>query len=100
MARLSIMNDSVAHLCWRYVNKECDVNLAIEICTTTLPITNYDVRTAYLFIYEMAYRIGYAKSNLSDCMSETTYKIKKKQIRDILAQFLEEQKWNLTESRL
>ena len=82
MARQRLIDDKASQICWKYLhgNFAEETNAAIH----DIAHHNNDKITAVTLIFEIAYRIGYAKSYLSQYMGETTYKIKKKRIRDKL----------------
>ena len=76
MARLCIMEDIPAQICWQYLHGGFDevTNVGIyNIVYSILP----DKRIAIRMILEIAYRIGYGKSELMDDMSEVSYKKRK-----------------------
>jgi hypothetical protein len=83
MARQSIINDRPAHIAWEYLHGhfQQEVNETIDnIVHIAVPDKNKAIR----MLLDIAYRIGYGKSELAYCMSEVTYKKKKKWIRDTL----------------
>lgn len=83
MARQNLIDDKAAQICWKYLHGEFDE----KINATIHDIAHYntDKEIAITMIFDIAYRIGYAKSDLMLYMSETTYKIKKKLLRNRLA---------------
>lgn len=88
MARQSIINDRAAHICWLYLHG----GLTEQANITVHDIAHFvcpEKYTAITMILEIAYRCGYAKSDLTEQMSEVTYKKKKKRIRDMLVQGIE-----------
>ena len=83
MSRQSIIDDKAAQIAWQYLHGE----LSKKDKSTVHEIAYYICdkrRTAKTMLFEIAYRIGYAKSDLRDVMSETTYKKKKHRLRDKL----------------
>ena len=83
MARQRLTDDIAAQTCWKYLHGGFDekTNIQIyDIVHQVIPDKNIAIR----MMFEISYHIGYAKSNLMDYMSEVTYKIKKKRIRDKL----------------
>lgn len=83
MARLSLFNDTVAHLCCEYLHGTLDATINEKIYNAVHEVA--DQRMASVYVFEIAYRIGYVKSQLADIMSEVTYKKRKKSIRDKIA---------------
>lgn len=82
MSRQRIIDDKAAQICWKYLHGEFDEKTNVAIHDI---VHHYiDNIIAITMIFEIAYSIGYAKSNLMDDMSEVTYKKKKKRIRDEL----------------
>ena len=88
MARLSIFDDTVAHICWKYIHGEYGAKINETIYYATAEIVPYQWEI-YIFIMEIAYRTGYANSILGREMSEVTYKKKKKAIRDNIKRLIE-----------
>lgn len=82
MSRQRLIDDKGSQICWKYLHGDFDekTNVAIHY----IAHRNTDKIIAITMLFEIAYRIGYAHSNLAQCMSETTYKIKKKRLRDEL----------------
>lgn len=80
MARLSITNDTVARLCYEYMHGQLDAKTNEKIYNSACEVV--DRKYAIPFVFEIAYRLGYAHSELADFMSEVTYKQKKKAIRE------------------
>lgn len=82
MSRQSLTDDKASQICWKYLHGGFDekTNVAIH----DIIHHNTDKRIAITMILEIAYRIGYAKSYLTKDMSECTYKIKKKLLRNKL----------------
>lgn len=87
MARQSIVDDIAAQICCRYLHGEFSAQTNEQIHDTVRQIIP-NKHTAIRMIFDIAYRIGYVKSPLQDCMSEVTYKIKKKYIRGKLVSTL------------
>ena len=84
MPRQSIFDDKAAQICWQYLHDEYDKETNVDIwCIVCLEFPETPIAIA--IIREIAYRCGYAKSELAEYMSEVTYKKKKKRIRDMLA---------------
>ena len=83
MPRLSLFNDTAAHLCYEYLHGTLDETTNEKIYDIVHEAVDQSVAGAYVF--EIAYRIGFAKSQLADVISEVTYKKKKKAIRDKIA---------------
>ena len=83
MSRVNIMQDIPAQICWEYINGNMRKEDKREIRDMVL-IAVPNKRLANQMIYEIAYRVGFAKSNLSKYMSEVTYKQKKKWVRDLI----------------
>ena len=87
MSRQSIANDIAAQICWNYIHggydEETNEKIYYQIHSI---IPNRDI--AIRMLLEIAYRIWYANSLLADYMSEVTYKIKKKQMRDKLVSLI------------
>lgn len=79
MPRLSLFNDTVAHLCFEYLQGTLDATTNEKIYNAVHEVV--DQRVASMYVFEIAYRIGYAKSQLADYISEVTYKNRKKAIR-------------------
>lgn len=82
MSRQRLIDDKASQICWKYLHGEYDgkTNAMIH----GIAHKNADNMIAITMIFEIAYRIGYAKSYLMQYMSEVTYKKKKKRIRDKL----------------
>jgi hypothetical protein len=82
MARQRLIDDKASQICWKYLHGEYDekTNVAIH----NIAHHNTEKIIAITMIFDIAHRIGYAHSDLAQCMGETTYKIKKKRIRDKL----------------
>lgn len=83
MPRQSIIDDKAAQIAWLYLRggfrkKDSSVvrEIAYYVCGKR--------RIAKIMLFEIAYRVGYSNSKLSDDMSETSYKKKKKRLRDKL----------------
>lgn len=87
MARQSITNDIAAQICWRYLHgglgEKCN-KIINTIVHKVFPNKNIAIR----MVLDIAYRIGYAKSELMDEMCERIYKIKKKRIRDKIVEII------------
>lgn len=77
MSRLSLFNDTVAHLCFEYLHGTLDEATNAKIYDAVHEVV--DQRDASVYVFEIAYRIGYAKSQLANSISEVTYKNRKKQ---------------------
>lgn len=84
MSRQCLINDKASQICWLYLHGEFDEKTNIDI--SDIAHKNIDKRFAIPMVFEIAYRIGYAKSELMQYMSETTYKRKKMQIREKLVE--------------
>lgn len=82
MSKQSLINDKASHICWKYLHGEFDEETNIAIHNVAHYKT--DKTIAITMILDIAYRIGYAKSDLMQYMGENTYKKKKKRIRDKL----------------
>lgn len=80
MARLSIFEDAVAQMCFKYIHGELDTETNEKMWKAIHEGVEHN--EAIYFCFEIAYRIGYSRSHLADAMSEVTYKKKKKAIRD------------------
>ena len=80
MARQSMMNDTAAQVCFRYIHGEFGSDKNEKIWRTVREIVPSNMIVH--FVFEIAYRIGYARSYIAGDFSEATYKKKKKQIRD------------------
>ena len=80
MSKLSIFKDVPARICWKYLHNGLspEENERMWICFHNIVPHSQFIH----FAYEIAYHKGYAKSFLFDEMSETTYKKKKKIIKD------------------
>lgn len=84
MARQRLIDDTASQVCWKYLHGEYDGKTNVTIYG--IAHKHIDHLLAVTMIYEIAYRIGYARSHLADVMSETTYKKKKKAIRENIKQ--------------
>ena len=84
MARQSIADDIAAQTCWKYIHGGFNEENNVQIYNIIHKVFS-DKYLAILMTVDIAYRIGYAKSALMNYMSEVTYKIKKKRIRDNVA---------------
>jgi hypothetical protein len=80
MARLSIFEDTASQMCFKYIHNECDASTNEKMWKAIHDGVEHN--EAIHFCFEIAYRIGYARSYLANTMSESTYKKKKKAIRD------------------
>jgi hypothetical protein len=83
MSRLGITQDRPAHIAWVYLHRGFPQKVNEKIYSI-VHITIPDKNKAIRMLHDIAYRICYGKSELAGCMSEVTYKIKKKWIRDTL----------------
>jgi hypothetical protein len=88
MSRLRRFDDTVAHLCYEYLHGDCDEPTKVKIYEAVHSVVSQ--KDAPMYVFEIAYAIGYAKSALQDFVSETTYKKRKKAIRDRLAEILQD----------
>ena len=83
MARQSITNDIAAQICWQYLHGGFKAKTNEQIHRIiNQSFSNKSI--AIRMVLDIAYRIGYAKSELMDYMGERCYKEKKKLIRDKL----------------
>lgn len=89
MSRLRMCEDTVAQVCIKYIHGELDESMNQKIWKAIHDVVKHE-QTIH-FAFEIAYRIGYARSYLADAMSEVTYKIKKKAIRDKIAKLIEKE---------
>ena len=80
MARLKLSDDSVAQLCYKYLHGGCGKATNKKIYKAVHDVVSQ--KDATMYVFEIAHAIGYAKSALQDSVSETTYKKKKKAIRE------------------
>ena len=83
MSRVGIMQDVPAQICWEY----CNGNLSRAKKQQVYGIVFIAIpnrRKVKQFIREIAYRIGYAKSDFANIMSEVTYKKKKQWCRNLI----------------
>lgn len=83
MSRLGFMQDRPAHIVREYLHRGFPQKVNEKIYSI-VHIAVRDKSKAIRMLHDIAYRIGYGKSELAGCMSEVTYKIKKKWIRDTL----------------
>ena len=83
MGRLRIFDDTIAHICWDYLHGTLDEVTNEKIYDAVHQAVGQT--DAIIYVFEIAYHIGYAKSLLIDVISETTYKKKKKTVRDRIA---------------
>ena len=89
MSRVCMAEDVAAQICWRYFHGGFDGDTNETIYTIVHSIIP-DKAQAIRMLFEIAYRIGYAKSQLQTFMGEITYKLKKKWIRDTIESELRE----------
>lgn len=87
MSRLSLFDDVVAHICWNYAHGNYDEDTNEKIYYAITEIVQKEELP--IFLLEIMNRTGYAKSILAGNMSESTYKKKKKAIRDNIIKKLE-----------
>lgn len=80
MSKLRIFEDDVSQMCFRYLHGELDTETNEKMWKATHDGVKHN--EAIHFVFEIAYRIGYARSHLANIMSETTYKKKKQAIRE------------------
>jgi hypothetical protein len=73
----------------KYIKGELDekTNALIQICAEEIALDDW-----FVYVIEIAYHIGYAKSILADDISESTYKKMKKLVTDNLIRRLSEGK--------
>ena len=90
MARLKLFNDSVVHLCYKQLHGGCGEDTNEKIYKAVHDVVGQ--RDATMYVFEIAYAIGYAKSALQDFVSETTYKKKKKAIRENILKIIRSEK--------
>lgn len=83
MARQSLANDVAAQICWKYLHGGFNEAVNERIYYIVYSVVGRK-KLIPQFVFEIAYRVGYAKSALADELSEVTYKIKKKRIREEL----------------
>ena len=91
MSKVGIMQDTAAQICWEYINgnlREADKREIYDIVFIAIP----NKQKVKRFIREIAYRIGYANSEFTDCMSELTYKKKKQWCRNLIKREFAERK--------
>lgn len=89
MSRVGIMQDIPAHICWEYCHGILSKDKKQEIYDIVF-IAIPNRRKVKQFIREIAYRIGYAKSEFAQYMSEVTYKKKKQWARNLIKQVIAE----------
>lgn len=95
MSRVGIIQDIPAQICWEYCHgglSKSDKTIVRSIVFIAIP----NRRKVKQFIREIAYRIGYAKSNFSNLMSEVTYKKKKQWCRNLIIKEIAERNENGT----
>lgn len=83
MSRQSMTSDIAAQICWQYLHGGFDETTNEKIYDIAYSVVK-NKHLLITFVFEIAYRIGYAKSALMNEMSEVTYKLKKQRIRDEL----------------
>lgn len=93
MSRQSIINDRAAQIAWKYFHGELS-QASNEAVYNIAHDVFHDRKIEITMLLEIAYREGYAKSDLADDMSEVTYKRKKKRIRDMLVRNIDLEKKN------
>jgi len=77
------MQDIAAQICWEYCHgnlNRADKQQVYDIVIIAIPNRNQVNK----FIREIAYRIGFAKSEFTEYMSEVTYKKKKQWARNLI----------------
>lgn len=89
MSRICLFNDLVAHYAWKYMHNELSASQRKKLYKAIFDYT-YSKFMTLVFIEEIAYQIGYAKSRLFTAMSETTYKKRKRIIRNKIDRILQE----------
>lgn len=93
MSRVGIMQDTAAHICWEYLHNSLSRDRKQQVLSIVI-IAIPNRRKAKIFIWEIAYRIGYAKSQFSKYMSEVTYKKKKQWCRNLIIKEIVERRAN------
>lgn len=91
MSRVNIIQDIPAQICWKYIHgdlSKADKEKVRSIISIAIP----NRLRVNKMIWEIAYRIGFVKSEFAQYMSETTYKKKKQWIRNFIEEEVSERR--------